>query len=159
MIRKATQDDLPLLMPLFDKAREYMRRCGNSRQWVGGYPSEEIIRNDIADGNFYVEVSDGEISGAFAFIIGIEPTYGSIEGEWLNPLPYGTIHRLASSGLRRGVADRCFTFCRQLIPNLRADTHEDNYPMQAALERNGFHLCGTIHLADGSPRLAYQSPP
>ena len=27
--------------------------------------------------------------------------------------------------------------------------------MQQALQKQGFHRCGIIHIADGSPRIAY----
>ncbi|MEI3312611.1 MAG: GNAT family protein [Faecalibacterium prausnitzii] len=40
--------------------------------------------------------------------------------------------------------------------SLRADTHADNKIMQHLLEKNGFTRCGIIHVADGSPRFAYQ---
>ena len=40
--------------------------------------------------------------------------------------------------------------------SLRADTHADNKVMQHLLEKNGFTRCGVIHVADGSPRFAYQ---
>ena len=40
--------------------------------------------------------------------------------------------------------------------SLRADTHADNKIMQHLLEKNGFTRCGVIHVADGSPRFAYQ---
>ena len=36
------------------------------------------------------------------------------------------------------------------------DTHENNRVMQRAAERYGFKKCGTIYVADGSPRIAYQ---
>ncbi len=41
--------------------------------------------------------------------------------------------------------------------SLRADTHADNKAMQHILEETGFTRCGVIiHVADGSPRFAYQ---
>ena len=55
MIRRAAIQDLPKIMPIFEKARAFMRRSGNASQWIDGYPSEEIIRKDIYNGNFYVE--------------------------------------------------------------------------------------------------------
>ena len=42
------------------------------------------------------------------------------------------------------------------LPHLRADTHEANVTMQRCLERAGFVRCGVIHVADGTPRLAYE---
>ena len=156
MIRKARQGDLMQIQSIYEKARQLMRYTGNATQWVDGYPSEEIIRNDIRQGNFYVEEIKGEITGCFAYIVGEEPTYQQIDGNWLDEEPYGTIHRLASSGRTGGVADRCFEFCRSITPNLRADTHENNKIMQHLLLRNGFRYCGIIRVANGSERLAYQ---
>lgn len=156
MIRKAEMKDLPGILPIFEAAREFMRESGNASQWTGGYPSEEIISDDISSGNFYVEENEGKIRGCFAFITGPEPTYQNIDGEWLSDEPYGTIHRLASSGEVKGMADRCIAFCRARVSNLRADTHENNRIMQKLLLRNGFRYCGIIRVRDGSERLAYQ---
>ena len=39
---------------------------------------------------------------------------------------------------------------------VRVDTHEGNIPMRKMLEKNGFEYCGTIHLLDGQPRVAYE---
>ena len=159
MIRPAVIHDLPHIIPLFEKACNFMRKSGNLNQWINGYPSESIILADIRNGDFYVETFGGRITGCFAFIIGEEPTYQTIQGSWADNNPYGTIHRLASDGSVKGVSDRCIEFCLKKIPALRADTHRDNLPMQRALERNGFQYRGIIHVADGSERLAYQLSP
>ena len=45
---------------------------------------------------------------------------------------------------------------RKEFPNLKIDTHRDNYPMQKSLKKNGFEYCGIIYLADGNERLAFQ---
>jgi len=47
MIRRATYDDVPVLMDVFRKARGIMRSSGNMNQWNDGYPSENIVRKDI----------------------------------------------------------------------------------------------------------------
>lgn len=131
---------------------------GNPGQWTGGYPSEDLIRSEIKKGHSYVCcTSSGKIAGTFCFIIGEDPTYRLIEdGRWLAPGPYGTIHRLASSGLVKGVADACIGWCWNRIHNLRADTHADNTVMQNILSLNGFTRCGIIYTDNGSPRIAYQ---
>ena len=87
-----------------------------------------------------------------------DPTYAKIEdGQWLNDeVPYGTIHRLASAGDRRGVASEVIAWCLEHCESLRADTHADNKIMQHLLEKNGFVRCGIIHVEDGTPRVAYQ---
>lgn len=159
MIRRAVYEDIPVIIPIFERARRFMERSGNPHQWIDDYPSETIIAHDIQGRNFYVEEFNGRLTGCFAFIVGEEPTYQNIEGRWPNELSYGTIHRLASSFEVTGVASRCFHFCGRLIPNLRADTHEDNKPMQHLLLTHGFRYCGRIRVANGSERLAYQLTP
>jgi RimJ/RimL family protein N-acetyltransferase len=48
------------------------------------------------------------------------------------------------------------TWCLEQRGNIRIDTHDDNLPMQRALEKNGFVPCGRIWCEDGTPRIAYQ---
>ena len=79
------------------------------------------------------------------------------DGQWLDDtLPYGTVHRLASAGKHKGVASAVLDWSMEHCQSLRADTHADNKIMQHLLEKNGFTRCGIIHVADGSPRFAYQ---
>lgn len=157
-ICRSCLQDIDVLMPIYDRARVFMADNGNPGQWTGGYPSEDLIRSEIKKGHSYVCcTSSGKIAGTFCFIIGEDPTYRLIEdGRWLAPGPYGTIHRLASSGLVKGVADACIGWCWNRIHNLRADTHADNTVMQNILSLNGFTRCGIIYTDNGSPRIAYQ---
>lgn len=157
-IRKGTPADLNAIMACIDCARTFMRANGNHSQWTDGYPSPEIIAKDIALGQNYVGTDEsGELVMTFAFIIGDDPTYTVIEnGRWLNNHPYGTIHRLASNGKHRHILKACVDFCFTQTDNLRLDTHADNRTMQQAALKLGFTPCGTIHLTDGSPRLAFQ---
>lgn len=135
-----------------------MRENGNHQQWVNGYPSRELVRRDIDSGVCYVgEDTDGDVVMAFAFIIGEDPTYTLIEdGEWLNDSPYGTIHRLGSTGKYSGMLRECVEFCFTKVNNLRLDTHIANLPMRQATERLGFIRCGVIYCQDGTAREAYQ---
>lgn len=135
-----------------------MRAAGNTVQWTDGYPSGEIVQADMARGVLYVcENADARIYAAFALIPGEDPTYAYIEGgAWRDGSPYATIHRAASDGTERGVFRDILTFARERYDHLRADTHENNLPMQRCLEGSGFILCGTIYVRDRSPRLAYE---
>jgi hypothetical protein len=156
IIRNATLQDLPVIMGIYETARDFMRKSGNPTQWPDGYPSEELLRKETAEGNLYAVTEGGEIAGVFAFILGEDPTYRVIkDGAWRSDAPYGTIHRLASSRRVKGVAKRCFDFCREKCPHLRIDTHRDNKPMQAAILAYGFRPCGIIYTHDGTERLAY----
>ena len=155
-IRKSRPEDEAEIMRIFASAREYMTAHGNETQWADGYPGEELVHEDIQNGNSYVFLENGRIVGTFTFIIGKEPTYQRIEnGTWHSDKPYGTVHRLASDGTVKGIAKACFFFCRDKIDCLRIDTHRDNRTMQAAIKRFGFRECGTIFVRDGSARIAY----
>lgn len=157
-IRRAVPADLPRIMEIYDEARAYMRANGNLEQWNDAYPSEQIIREDLAADRFYAVVEGDEIFGVFCFFRGDDPTYAEIDGAWCNDAPYGVIHRIAvgKNAHRKGVASRCFAYAFARCGNLKIDTHRDNHPMQRALEKNGFRYCGIIHLANGDPRMAYQ---
>lgn len=156
-IRPAEPGDIDALMHVFDLARNFMRSSGNFSQWTGGYHSEELVRSEISSSHCHVCLAEaGTVVGTFCFSVGEDPTYRTIDGAWKAPGPYGTIHRLASSGAVPGIADACFGWCWEQIRNLRADTHEDNAMMIRKLEAAGFDRCGIIHLRDGSPRIAYQ---
>lgn len=158
IIRKASESDIDSLMPLYDSARNFMRSRGNTAQWSNGYPSRETIMADIIAGNCYIGIGpDGDIELVFAFIIGTDSTYNIIEdGAWPNDKPYGTIHRMASSGKRSGMLAASIEFCLKLIGTIRLDTHADNQTMRQGAERLGFVRCGIIYCQDGTPRIAYQ---
>ena len=157
-VRRATYGDIQRILEVCEEAKSIMRSDGNMLQWTGGYPSEDVIRNDIDKGYAHViECADG-IAGYFAFIQGIEETYLHIEGgQWLDDsLPYATIHRLASTTGSHNVAERCFSYCWERIRNLRIDTHRDNRIMRHCIEKAGFRYCGIIYLKSGDERLAFQ---
>lgn len=162
MIRKAKIEDLDEIMRIVEAARKHMVDEGNSGQWINGYPSRELITEDIKKGQFFVRTYEDEggnevVCGEFAFIIGQDPTYVHIEdGQWLNNETYGTIHRMGSDGSRKGMFKESLEFCKTLIPEIRMDTHEKNISMQNACERLGFVRCGRIYVEDGTPRIAYQ---
>lgn len=158
LIRPAGLEDLPLVMEIYDYARAFMRANGNVTQWVNGYPSEELIRQEIQDGHSFVCTDrDGEIVGTFCFILGDDPTYQQIyDGAWLNDEPYGVIHRMGTNGKRKGIAEACLDWSFQHSDNIRVDTHRDNLVMQHILEKNGFKRCGIIYVRDGTERIAYQ---
>ena len=170
VIRKAELAELDEIMKIFGIARQYMREKGNMSQWINGYPSRELITEDIEAGHLFVcldigdvdcsagnDGSEGKIHGVFAFILGDDPTYHVIEGgSWLNDEPYGTIHRMASDGVISGLLEKTMPFCLSHTDNVRIDTHADNEPMLNAVKRYRFKYCGVIYVADGSPREAFQ---
>lgn len=155
-IRHTEPEDLPSVLRIYAYAREQMKANGNPNQWGNTHPAEAVVAEDIRNGNSYVIEQSEEICGVFTFIIGEDPTYQTIEGEWKRGGAYGTIHRIASGGTGKGIFAQCLQFCEGKISNIRIDTHRDNKTMQHLIEKHGFERCGIIYVADGSPRIAYQ---
>ncbi len=156
-IRYARTDDLPTILEIYAQARAFMRETGNLAQWQGGFPPRSLLESDIAQNKLYVCVSDGKIACVFYYAVEPDPTYQKIyNGAWKNDAPYGVIHRIASARDVRGAASFSILWAFGQTGNLRMDTHEDNIPMRSLLKKLGFQPCGSIFLADGSPRYAYQ---
>lgn len=157
-VRLSQLQDMEEIMHAFDHARRFMQENGNPNQWINGYPSAELMKREIEEAHCYVcENEKGEITGTFCFIAGEDPNYARIEnGAWPNDAPYCTIHRMATNGRQKGVADACLQWCFEQCDNLRADTHQDNAVMQHLLEKHGFRKCGIIYVQNGTPRIAYQ---
>lgn len=156
MIQKAMLSQLPQIMAIYEKAREFMANNGNPDQWGTTDPPEETVRQDIISEKCYVNIKDGNICGVFYFSQDEDPTYRHIDGAWLNDAPYGVMHRVAVGESGKGVAAECIRFAYERCPNLRIDTHEKNIPMQRCLAKNGFRRCGIIYLENGDSRIAYQ---
>lgn len=155
-IRKTRETDIPAVMDIFDAARAFMRAHGNESQWPVGTPSRETVEADVAAGNGYVCEEDGRVVATFAFLSGPDATYTRIEGEgWHAEGPYAVLHRVASDGTAHGVTAAMFGFAKERADMLRIDTHKDNVPMRNAILKAGFRSCGTIHLANGDPRIAF----
>lgn len=157
MFRRATVADLPDILKIYGHARKFMAETGNPTQWGTHFPPQDLLEEDIEIGHLYVYENEENIHGVFAFILGDDPTYSTIEqGHWLSDAPYGTIHRIASDGSERGFLGKCMEFCTKIIPHIRIDTHENNIIMQKAIMKNGFQKCGIIYTDDGTPRIAYE---
>lgn len=143
-------------MELFQAARGIMRASGNMNQWNDGYPSEEIVRKDIAQGVCYV-LCEESIQATMAFIPGPDPTYAKIyDGEWIDEAPYYVIHRIAVAEPGHNAAARLLEWGFMHTDSIRIDTHKGNVIMQHILDKEGFTHCGTIYLMNGDPREGYQ---
>ena len=161
-IRKSTEQDVPRMMEIYAHARDFMAAHGNPNQWgPNRWPPEELIRQDIREGNSYVCVNDlDRVIGTFFFVQGedVEPTYREItHGAWKDESPYGVVHRIAADGSQKGIGTFCIQWAYAQCGHLRIDTHGDNAVMQGALKKLGFVHCGTIYVReDRDPRLAFE---
>lgn len=167
MIRPADRKDLPAILTIYAAARKFMADTGNGSQWKDNYPPVSLIEEDLEKQQLYVITDEtasldsvpasDTVHAVFAFLPGEEPDYHVItDGHWLSDTPYRAVHRVASDGTIRGVVSKCMDYCKSQCGHLRIDTHENNLVMQHQLEKNGFRRCGIIHIADGSPRIAYE---
>jgi len=165
IFRLAKEADFPEIMEMIREAQAALRR-DQVPQWQNGYPTEEIIREDIRKGENYVCEENGRLVGTMVLSFAGESTYQTIyDGQWMTEgESYGVIHRLAVSEQRKrmGVAKfmlvQAFQKCqKRKVKSLRIDTHEKNRAMRSWLEKNQFHFCGKIFLASqGDPRVAYE---
>ena len=138
-IRKATIDDLDVIMSIYKDAQDFMIESGNPNQWGHFYPSEDLVREDISKGISYVICDRDNPHGVFVLIDGLEPTYQYIEnGSWINEEPYITLHRIASDGKLQGIFKSAIDYSKSISDNIRIDTHSNNVIMQKQIEKNGF---------------------
>lgn len=136
-------------------------------QWQGGYPSSEIISEDIANGFLYAaEDTDTGALAAVAAVLPYESDYDRIDGGWLSSDGYNAVHRVAASADFKGKGASAYLFDNiermakeKGVGALRIDTHRGNTVMQRFLQKRGFTLCGMITLGHGEGdriRLAYE---
>ena len=160
-IRQSTIRDLERMREIYAYARDFMVRTGNPNQWgPTNWPPEDLLRQDIAEGNSFVCEEDGRVIGTFFYVFGydIEPTYREIvDGSWRDDEPFGVVHRLAGDGSAKGIGEFCLNWAFDQSGHLRVDTHGDNKVLQNLLEKLGFERRGTIFVVeDDYPRIAYE---
>ena len=163
-ITKTTKKDIDRVMVILGEARRSIGKLGID-QWQYGYPSRDIIKDDVAKGiSYIVKDAEDEILGTFCLREDEEPTYKEIyDGAWLNKGDSFALHRIALcyNARGKGIASRIIEFilekCRESgMASVKVDTHQGNLPMRKMLEKNGFVYCGIIHLATGEERVAYE---
>jgi len=164
ILRKARPEDLPEILRILEEAKITIGALGID-QWQKGYPNEASIREDLEKKRSYVAEAEGTVCGTFVLVTD-EPTYRVIDGAWLSGTEnreYYALHRVAVACSHRGtgVAEAIVAHAkkeakRRGFISLRIDTHEGNLPMRKMLTKNGFTPCGTIRLANGDPRIAYE---
>ena len=161
LLRKAKMDEAKTSYQCIEDARAYHNSMGFV-QWHPGYPTLATIEDDIKASIGYVFEEGNEIYGYCCIIIGDEPAYRVIDGEWKTNRPYAVVHRMAfSQNVRgKGLSKNAFTLIKNFciengIESIRADTQDENKVMQHILVREGFEYCGLIRF-DGGPKLAYE---
>lgn len=162
-IRPGRPDDGVFANRMFDLARQSLHAAGID-QWQGDYPSGADFLEDVRLNRGLVIELDGVPIGIAAAYIGHDPTYDAIAGQWLSSGErYGVIHRIAidPGAKRSGAASAVVAYLQDIcrgsgIIAMRCDTHEQNLAMRRTLEHNGYRMCGTICVEDGTGRIAYE---
>ena len=153
-IRKANLNDLDIIMNMISNGREHIQEY-NIKQWVNGYPSKELITEDINTNRGYVLLDGNEIIGYFAKLE-YDECYDKIDGAWISNEPYVAIHRTVTKYFNKGLGSKMFDEIKKEHKHIRVDTHEENVSMNKCLLKNEFKYCGVIYLKDGDPRNAYE---
>lgn len=152
-IRPSVTADIPRLLEIFTKAKQFMRQQGNMEQWQGEYPGTTALLSDIAHGWSMVVEHCGEIVGTFCMMTDPEPTYHNLTSSG----DYITLHRVASSGAVSGIVDVAVGYALQHSHAVRIDTHPHNRAMLKSIKRLRMQPLGEITLADGTPRLVFET--
>lgn len=131
-------------------------------QWTDEYPGMTEIDMDIRDKAAYLLQINGAYAGYVAIVPGSDPAYAGIEGEWLQPEPCVTIHRLAvatdfaGTGTGGLILRMSSLLCAHAgYKSIRVDTDASNAAMLRLLERHGFKKAGIVHFQN-APKVALE---
>ena len=163
MFRKAKLDDVNQIMKIIVQAKEYLKSQGID-QWQDGYPSKEVIENDIKNNVSYVVEDEGRVIATAMISFDGEKDYDQIyEGKWISNSDFVVVHRVAVDDdfKGRGIAGKIIDEAEKMsitrgVKSIEMDTHRDNLSMQKLLKKNGFEYCGIIFLEDGIERFAFE---
>ena len=163
--RRAQNSDVDKIVQILNDAISFLKESGSS-QWQSGYPNRETVEEDIEKRVAWVLTVDNEVAGYAAVVIGKDPNYAKIDGEWKNDVDtYATIHRIAVSSKFRGMHLTQFFLSNiisltyaQEIHNFRIDTGEKNKIVQHIATSHNFIKRGIIQVDDpiNPDRLAYE---
>lgn len=157
LIRLAEHRDVEAVMCIVYTAQEALRELGID-QWQNGYPSADVIAEDIANGVGYVACTEeGKVIGYEAVVLTGEEAYAQIaDDRWHTSNKYVVVHRLCvhRDSRRSGIAIELIRFAEEHalkhgISDFRIDTHEGNIRMLAMLNKLGFEHVGTIRYDSG----------
>ena len=157
LIRQAIDQDIESILRIVRSAQLSLSELGID-QWQDGYPSREVIVDDINHGVGYVACTEsGAVVGYEAIVLTGEEAYTQIaENKWHTSNNYVAVHRLCVLGesRRKGIAIELMNFAgnyalKNSISDFRIDTHEGNIRMLALLNKLGFKHVGTIRYDSG----------
>ncbi|MFP2995445.1 GNAT family N-acetyltransferase [Spongiivirga sp. MCCC 1A20706] len=150
MIRRATLDDIPLIMSMTKACAAFMQQQG-IYQWNEHYPSQKAFELDIKRDELWVLLEDGEIVGCIVISTLMDDEYIPIQ--WLTPTENNIyIHRLAvhPDHQKKGYAQSMMDYAealakRQDALSVRLDTFSQNSRNQRFYEKRGYQRLGNIY--------------
>ncbi len=161
LIRPATEQEIHTVLEILLTGKKALAMAGVD-QWQDNYPTFEMIADDVSKKESYLLFIDDQPVATFVFTEALDFAYDE-SGAFLLPPPYTSLHRVAvlpemkGRGIGGLLVDYCKEqSCRINAVGLRCDTHADNKSMRRMMIKNGFIDRGSIRLADGSPRIAYE---
>lgn len=161
ILRKAATSDAAAIWDILQQAISQRKHDG-SEQWQYGYPNEQTVQEDIANGYAYVLSDKNVIIACAAIIFDIEPAYNDLKGKWLTTGDYVVVHRVATSDSVKGtgVATHLFKLIEDVciehkVYSIKVDTNFDNVPMLKILGKLNYSYCGEVVYGGGS-RKAYE---
>lgn len=158
-IRLAELSDLVDILKVKEVALEYLKKTNNEFQWINGYPSEELLKEDILSHSLYVITLDNVVHAFFYFANIIDPTYINLyEGNWIDNSSYYVIHRISSDGTIKNVFKIALDFALKFTNHIRIDTKSTNLTMLHLLNKHGFIKCGKIFIDQetDNERIAFE---
>ena len=100
--RKSTKSDITKIMDIVKQAQAYFKEQ-NIDQWQNNYPNDEVINNDINNGESYVMLDGDDIVATTVLSFAKEKSYENIlDGKWITNGDYGVIHRIAVDNTQKG---------------------------------------------------------
>lgn len=159
---RANMEQLIDIMKVIADGRQALKNLG-LEQWQDNYPSIEDIQADIENQMSYVLIEDSSIIGTVALDDRGEKAYDNLfDGEWHFDVPYLTVHRMAIAqhATLKGIGTKLLTLIEQIaiekkIPQIRLDTHEENYVMQKVATKNNYVYAGKVNYGVDFDCLAY----
>eukprot|EP01103_Thecamoeba_quadrilineata_P007918 TRINITY_DN17738_c0_g1_i1.p1 TRINITY_DN17738_c0_g1~~TRINITY_DN17738_c0_g1_i1.p1 ORF type:complete len:169 (-),score=23.88 TRINITY_DN17738_c0_g1_i1:201-707(-) len=161
-IRKARQDDVPLVALLIQKVVPLMRAEGNY-QWDDRYPTQETFTEDVQIGQLWVALLDNTLCGVTAITTDQNPEYA--EAGLDVSIKAIVPHRMAvhPDFRGKGVAKALMIEAeheakRNGVKFVRVDTNKNNKATQSLFPKLGYRFCGEVNfpLYPGQVFLCYE---
>ena len=164
-IERAVREDLEELIALYGIVTDQMAEKGLTQWKRDVYPTEEILRQDVEQGNMYVLRTDGRITAACVLSTSVDPEYEGLQ--WTCGVRPGCFHRLAvhpstqGAGLGGLVLDDVLQILRRSgCDCVRCDTSGKNDAAVRLYEKLGFRRCDSMRWDDdpGEDYITFDKP-